>query len=308
METRRATARRRYSARQSEDLGPDAQRRQLCAAVLDDPARIVDVSWHTVRGRFEIAPHHHHDVLQLDLIQQCEGSATVDDREVPITGSTLMASAAGRLHGYSLRPASGDAAVWLIKLRNPSPPRGPDDRQREDMFPPVLTGLPTQTDLRRELDTFIQGWTPQGVGLQALVSLVQVVGTWPTTAAVGLATTPEAPTLEPGNGPSARVRAAVERLGRRTADPPDLAELAEAAHLSPRHFARRFKQDYGSTPHEYLQARRLDVARGLLRDAERRVASVASELGFSSPAAFSRWFTRLAGRSPRAFRQDPKNY
>ena len=266
------------------------------------------MSWHTVGGRFEIDPHHHHDVLQLDLIQQCEGSATVEDREVPISGSTLMASPAGRLHGYSLRPAADEAAVWLIKIRLPGGRREPVDGDRGDAFPPVLTGLPPQVTLRRDLDSFIQGWTPQGVGLLALVSLVQVIGAWPTSTAAGLTAEPEAPLIETGDGPSARVRRAIERLGRRTADPPDLAELAEAAHLSPRHFARRFKQDYGSTPHEYLQARRLDVARGLLRDAERRVASVARELGFSSPAAFSRWFTRLAGRSPRAFRQDPQNY
>ena len=32
---------------------------------------------------------------------------------------------------------------------------------------------------------------------------------------------------------------------------------------------------------------------------------VADELGFSSPAAFSRWFTRLAGQSPKQYREDP---
>ena len=75
-----------------------------------------------------------------------------------------------------------------------------------------------------------------------------------------------------GDGPSARVRRAVETLGQRLDNPPDLAELAEMACLSARHFTRRFRQDFGCTPHAYLQARRLDAARGLLRDADRRVA------------------------------------
>ncbi|MEM1026482.1 MAG: helix-turn-helix transcriptional regulator [Planctomycetota bacterium] len=99
----------------------------------------------------------------------------------------------------------------------------------------------------------------------------------------------------------------METLGQRFDAPPDLDELAAFARVSSRHFARRFRQDFGCTPHAWLAARRLDVARGMLRDADVRIGDVANHMGFSSPAAFSRWFTRLADQSPRAFRNDPNN-
>ncbi len=302
------TAKRRYASVRGGTEDAEAERRALGAAVLADPGRIVDASWHTVRGRFEIAPHHHHDVMQLDLIQQCEGSATIGDRETTLHGSTLMVTPPGERHGYSLRPAGDDAAVWLVKLRFQPRPSGAGPRPADTIFPPVVTGLASQSGLRGLLDDFIRGWTPQGVGLIALARLITALSVWPTDATVGGFDSPRPEASNASDSPSARVKRAVEHLGKRISEPPDLSELAAAAHLSPRHFARRFKRDYGSTPHEYLQARRLDVARGLLRDTERRVASVAEELGFSSPAAFSRWFTRLAGRSPRHFRQDPENY
>ena len=54
--------------------------------------------------------------------------------------------------------------------------------------------------------------------------------------------------------------------------------------------------------------RRLEVARSLLLAVDRPVGDVAGEMGFTTPAAFSRWFTRVDGRSPRAFRSDPEAF
>lgn len=301
MEPRPATARRRFGSTLAQKDDADTWRRALCAMVFDDPARIADALSHQITGRFAFDPHHHTDLLQLDVIHGCAGTATVDDREVPIEPhTTLLISPPGQLHGYSLRPAGNDAAVWLVKLRV--------GRDASSPLPP-FAAVPSEADgLRRAMADFVRDWTPQGVGLLALTRLSNVIAHWPTSAF-------EAPPIDPpadeppgDHGPSARVRRAIEAVAPRLDDPPDLAELAELASLSPRHFSRRFRQDFGCTPHAYLQARRLDAARGLLRDADRRVAGVAEQLGFSSPAAFSRWFTRLAGQSPRTFRDNPQNF
>lgn len=299
-------ARRRFARPPAVGGDPDAWRRALCAMIFDDPSRIVDALSHRITGRFEIEPHHHADLLQLDVIHQCRGEATVDDKVTPLSETTFLLASPGQHHGYKLSPAAENAAVWLIKLRV--------GRGSESPLPSVVTGVTGAEDLRSAAADFVRDWTPQGVGMLALSRLAHLLVVWPASAfessgepgkpGAGGAEVP----LSVGDGPSARVRRAVETLGLRLNDPPDLAELAEMACLSSRHFTRRFRQDFGCTPHAYLQARRLDAARGLLRDADRRVAGVADELGFSSPAAFSRWFTRLAGVSPRAFRDDPRNF
>lgn len=277
----------------------------MCAAVFDDPGKIADALSHPVAGRFVIESHHHSDLLQLDVIHQCEGEAIVDGREAEISGTTLMATPPGAMHGYTLRPAGPDAAVWLIKLRV--------GRDGDTALPGLVTGTEGWGVVRSAIAALVSDWTPQGLSLQALTRLATAISAWPESAFEGerveSSSHASAESTEvTGDGPSSRVRRAIETLGRRLNDPPDLAELAASASLSPRHFSRRFRQDFGCTPHDYLQARRLDAARGLLRDADRRVSGVAEELGFSSPAAFSRWFTRLAGQSPRTFRDDPQNF
>ncbi|MEM6855796.1 MAG: AraC family transcriptional regulator [Planctomycetota bacterium] len=299
------SARRRFGSSSSTTRDAEAWRRTLCAAVFDDPTKIADALSHPVSGRFVIEPHHHTDLLQLDVIHQCEGEAAIDDQRTAISGTTLMATPPGTMHGYTLRPAGPDAAVWLIKLRV--------GRDHEAALPSLVTGAEGWGVVRSAIAALVSDWTPQGLSLQALTRLATAISVWPESAFEGeqiepAETTPSGTTEVTGDGPSSRVRRAIESLGRRLSDPPDLAELATAASLSPRHFSRRFRQDFGCTPHDYLQARRLDAARGLLRDHDRRVSGVAEELGFSSPAAFSRWFTRLAGQSPRTFREDPQNF
>ncbi|MEM9882713.1 MAG: AraC family transcriptional regulator [Planctomycetota bacterium] len=294
-------ARRRFADPAAAGRGADAWRRAACAAVFDNPGRITDALSHRITRRFEVPAHRHADLLQLDVVHACRGESVIDGRPTPLGETTVLLAPPGRRHGYTLHPAGRDAAVWLIKLRlgrGGAPP-----------LPHAVADPRAAPALRAAAASFVRGWTPRGVGLSALCDLARLIALWPAspheTAPVE-SSHGNAPPV--GDGPSARVRHAAETLGARLDDPPDLAELAAAARLSPRHFSRRFRLDFGCTPHAYLQARRLDAARGLLRDADRRVAGVAEQLGFSSPAAFSRWFTRLAGTTPRAFRDDPRKF
>ncbi len=303
-------ARRRAVATSSTDSNVDARRRAICAAFFDDPTRITDALHHRVVGRIDAPPHHHADLLQLDVIAGCSGEAILGESSVWVHGLTLIAVPPGLRHGYTLRAQSADAAVWLVKLRVGKPADRAVAKAVADAtpFPALLTGRDGPTELRDEIAAFVADWTPSGVSVLTLSRLAQALARWPQTADAAPMMPRAAPSrATPTDSLSARIRDAVETLGQRFDAPPDLDELAAAAGVSPRHFARRFRQDFGCTPHAWLAARRLDVARGLLRDADGRIGDVADHLGFSSPAAFSRWFTRLAGQSPRAFRTDPKN-
>jgi len=81
-----------------------------------------------------------------------------------------------------------------------------------------------------------------------------------------------------------------------------LGELGASACLSPYHFHRLFRAVYGVTPLAYLTRLRVDRARRLLRDSEEPVTSIGMAVGFESPAAFSRRFSREVGTSPRQYR------
>jgi AraC-like DNA-binding protein len=87
-----------------------------------------------------------------------------------------------------------------------------------------------------------------------------------------------------------------------------LRDLAAVAHLSPYHFARRFKESTGLPPHQYIIARRIERAKQLLRgEEELTLAQVAARVGFWDQGHFTRHFKRLVGATPGRFREPARS-
>jgi transcriptional regulator GlxA family with amidase domain len=80
-------------------------------------------------------------------------------------------------------------------------------------------------------------------------------------------------------------------------------ELAKRAHMSPRTFARRFRDETGTTPHSWVTARRLQAAEEMLERTDGSVDWIAAEVGFGNAAALRHHFTRARGVSPQAYRR-----
>jgi len=78
--------------------------------------------------------------------------------------------------------------------------------------------------------------------------------------------------------------------------------LAERVSLCPRHFARRFIQEFGSSPASFVRRLRLDEARQRLTAAECTVESVARSVGFNDADNFRRAFERCFGIAPSVYR------
>jgi AraC-like DNA-binding protein len=75
------------------------------------------------------------------------------------------------------------------------------------------------------------------------------------------------------------------------------SEVEAVTGLDRYQFARQFRAVYGTSPYRYSVMRRLDVARGWLRDA-RPLAESALEAGFADQAHFTQTFKAAFGMTP----------
>lgn len=87
------------------------------------------------------------------------------------------------------------------------------------------------------------------------------------------------------------------------AHPWTVDELAEIAGLSRSAFAAHFTSAVGSTPLRYVTIWRLDLAADHLHASTTRIGDIASQVGYSSEAAFNRAFKAQFGITPAAFRR-----
>lgn len=88
-------------------------------------------------------------------------------------------------------------------------------------------------------------------------------------------------------------------------DPCRFASVADMAHsinVSPDHFTRLFKGTFNMSPVDALIASKMDRARLLLSSTPLSIVQISEELGYDTPAYFSRQFKSRNGVSPSVYR------
>ncbi|MFB7508632.1 helix-turn-helix domain-containing protein, partial [Streptomyces broussonetiae] len=109
-----------------------------------------------------------------------------------------------------------------------------------------------------------------------------------------------APVAVTGETALAKTRAwALERLGQ----PLAVAQLARHAGLSERSFMRRFVNETGTTPLQWLVDARLGLARELLETTDHSIDLVARDSGLGSAANLRLHFRRALSTTPTAYRR-----
>lgn len=86
-------------------------------------------------------------------------------------------------------------------------------------------------------------------------------------------------------------------------EPLDVATLARRASMSDRTFARRFRDETGTTPHQWLVRQRVAMADTLLERGGMSVEQVAQTCGFGSAAVLRQHFVRIRGTTPTSYRR-----
>lgn len=85
--------------------------------------------------------------------------------------------------------------------------------------------------------------------------------------------------------------------------PLDVATLARAAYMSPRTFARRFRQETGTTAAHWILEQRTRAAQELLEGSDLPIEQVAERTGFGSAATLRTHFARRLSTTPTAYRR-----
>lgn len=86
------------------------------------------------------------------------------------------------------------------------------------------------------------------------------------------------------------------------AEPLTVADLAANANMTPRTFARRFRDEMGVPPHQWLSRQRVLLARELLELTDDPIDVIASRCGFGSAATLRHHFEREVHTTPSRYR------
>jgi transcriptional regulator GlxA family with amidase domain len=110
----------------------------------------------------------------------------------------------------------------------------------------------------------------------------------------------ERPVPEPGVHTTGTARGwALRHLER----PIGLRELARQEAMSVRTFTRRFREEVGMSPQQWLTQQRIDRVRQLLESSDLPVERIAADAGFGSASSLRLRFQAALGVSPSAYRR-----
>jgi transcriptional regulator GlxA family with amidase domain len=90
----------------------------------------------------------------------------------------------------------------------------------------------------------------------------------------------------------------LENLGRELT----VESLASRVAMSPRNFARVFRQEFGETPAAFVERLRLETARKLVEESDRTLDEIASSCGLGSADNMRRTFQKRFRRTPSSMR------
>ncbi|WKK21273.1 helix-turn-helix domain-containing protein [Streptomyces olivoreticuli] len=86
-------------------------------------------------------------------------------------------------------------------------------------------------------------------------------------------------------------------------EPIQLRDMAEQEAMSVRTFTRRFREEVGISPGQWLTQQRVERARHLLEDSDLSVDQVARDAGFGTAASMRQHLQAALGVSPTAYRR-----
>jgi AraC family transcriptional activator of pobA len=276
----------------------DAGERFLHVETIADRSRIND---------WRIRPHAHRDLHQLLVIFTGGGEMEAETRRQPFRAPALLIVPAGVVHGFSFAEDTEGYVVTLADtlLR---------DLAREE---PSFRGLfadancasldedpvhlqefaqefgDTLPKLRRELV-----WSAPASAAAATARLTTLL-----VSAVRALHQPAEIVSAAGNARAALVARLREQIETHLRSGLSVAQYAKALNVTPARLRAACMEVTGKTPMRVLEERLVLEAKRNLNYTNMTIAQIAYYLGFTDPAYFSRFFSKLCNESPASFRK-----
>ena len=114
---------------------------------------------------------------------------------------------------------------------------------------------------------------------------------------------PSVEKLQPGGLATWQAKRTLAYIEANLASKLDIDDLANVVALSRSHFSRAFKHSVGSSPMEYVVARRVERAKAMISGTRESLAEVALACGFADQAHLNRRFRDIVGISPGRWRR-----
>ncbi len=106
-----------------------------------------------------------------------------------------------------------------------------------------------------------------------------------------------------GGLPPRRLQRVFSHIRENLAAELSVTELAGVVGMSQYYFSKLFKMSTGTTPHQYIMRQRVERAQEHLRESKLTLAEIATKVGFETQSHFTSVFRRLAGVTPKHYRE-----
>lgn len=271
----------------------------------DQPDDVLHYEPINVRGKLHhwtIPAHRHQGLHQFQLLVQGGVRATLDGEQRELEAPLALMVAPGVVHGFVYRQDSaGYQATLPSSMVRTSLSGSPALLPRMDqtiLVPPQDLTAEDAAEceaLFQRLGAEFEHSRPGRA--EALQSHALLLGLWFLRRDAATRSTLRGQVLR--DTLVQRYRALLEK-GFRRQEPVNL--YAQALNVTADHLSRVCRATTGSGALDLLHDRVLLEARRLLAYTPATVVEIAGELGFADPAYFSRFFARLAGQAPTAYR------
>lgn len=103
--------------------------------------------------------------------------------------------------------------------------------------------------------------------------------------------------------PSSVIYPAIAYINDHLRDGISMKEMADLCHLSPSYFSRTFNRETGESFVNYINRRKVALAKELLRETNKSITQIAEEAGYINISNFIAVFKRMEGVTPSVYRQ-----
>jgi AraC family transcriptional activator of pobA len=276
----------------------DAGERFLHVETIADRSRVND---------WRIQPHAHRDLHQLLVIFTGGGEMEAETRRQAFRAPALLIVPAGVVHGFSFAADTEGYVVTLADTLLSDLAR--DERSFRGLFADancasleedpfhfqelVQEFEETLPKLRRELI-----WSAPASAAAATARLTTLL-----VGAVRALHQPAEVVSAAGNARAALVARLREQIEIHLRGGLSVAQYAKVLNVTAARLRAACIEVTGKTPMRVLEERLVLEAKRNLTYTNMTIAQIAYYLGFTDPAYFSRFFSKLAGESPAAFRK-----